>query len=42
MFPFKSDESSVLSSHNVVKSTGVVSTESVSAPPTNSADDNVP
>ena len=42
IFPFKSDESSAPSSHTVVKSTGVVSTESVSAPPTNSANDNVP
>ena len=42
IFPFKFDKSSAPSSHKVVKSAGVVSTESVSAPPTNSADDNVP
>ena len=42
MFPFKSDESSAPSSHNVVESTGVVSTESVSAPPTNSTGENLP
>ena len=36
MLPMKSDESSAPSSHHVVESTGVVSTESVSAPPTNS------
>ena len=42
IFPFKSNKSLAPSSHNVVKSTGVVSTESVSAPPTNSADDNIP
>ena len=35
MLPMKSDESSAPSSHNVVESTGVVSSESVSAPPTN-------
>ena len=42
IFPFKSDESSAPSSHNVVESTGVVSTESVSAPPTNSTGENLP
>ena len=42
IFPFKSDESSAPSSHNVVESTGVVSTESVSAPPTNSTDKDLP
>ena len=36
MLPMKSDESSAPSSHNVVESTGVVSAESVKAPPTNS------
>ena len=42
IFPFKSDESSAPSSHNAVKSTGVVSTESVSAPPTNSIGKDLP
>ena len=42
IFPFKSDESSAPSSHNVVESTGVVSTESVSAPLTNSIGENLP
>ena len=42
IFPLRSDESSGPSSHNVVKSTGEVSTESIIAPPTNSADDSVP
>ena len=41
IFPLRSDKNSALSSYNVVKSTGVVSTASVSAP-TNTADDNVP
>ena len=36
MLPMKSNKSSTLSSHNVVESTGVVSTESMSAPPTSS------
>ena len=38
----KSDESSAPSSHNVVKSSGVVSTESVSAPPTNCTGKDLP
>ena len=42
IFPFKSDESSAPSSLDVVESTGVVSTESVSAPPTNSTGENLP
>ena len=42
IFPFKSDESSAPSSHNIVKSTGVVSTESVSAPPTISIGEKLP
>ena len=42
MLPMKSDESSAPSSHNVVESTGVVSTESVSAPPTNSTGEDLP
>jgi len=42
MLPIKSDESSASSSYNVVESTSVVSTESVSAPPTNSTGKNIP
>ena len=42
MLPMKSDESSAPSSHNVVESTGVVSTESISAPPTNSTGEGLP
>ena len=42
MLPMKSDESSALSSHNVVESTKVMSTESVSAPPTNSTGEDFP
>ena len=42
IFPFKSDQSSAPSGQNVGKSTDEVSIESVSAPPNNSADDNVP
>ena len=42
MLTMKSDESSSPSSHNVVESTGVVSTESVSAPPTNSTGEGLP
>ena len=42
IFPFKSDESSAPSSHHVVESTGVVSTESVTAPPINSTGENLP
>ena len=38
----KSDESSAPSNHNVAESTGEVSTESVSASPTNFADDSLP
>ena len=38
----KSDESSAPSSHNAVESTSVVSTESVSAPPTNSTGEYLP
>ena len=42
MLPMKYDESSAPSSHNVVESIGVVSTESVSAPPTNSTGEDLP
>ena len=42
IFPFKSDESSAPSSRNVVESTGVVSTESVSARPINSTGKDLP
>ena len=42
MLPMKSDESSASSSHNVVESTGVVFTKSVSAPPTNSIGEGLP
>ena len=42
MLPMKSDESSAPSGHNVVESTGVVSTESVSALPTNSTGEGLP
>ena len=42
MLPMKSDESSAPSSHNVVGSTGVVSTESVSALPTNYTGEGLP
>ena len=41
MLPLKSNEGSAPSSHNVVES-GVMSTESVSAPPTNSAGEDLP
>ena len=40
IFPFKSDETP--SNHNLMKSASVLSTESLSALSTNSADDNVP
>ena len=39
---FKSDESVAPTSHNVVESTGVLSTKSVSAPPTNSIGESLP
>ena len=42
MLLMKSDESSAPSGHNVVESTGVVSTESVSALPTNSTGEGLP
>ena len=42
LFQFKSDESSAPSSHNVVESTGVVSTESLGAPPTNPTGKDLP
>ena len=42
MLPMRSDGSSTPSSHNVVESTGVVSTESVYTPPTDSTDEDLP
>ena len=42
MLPMKSDESSAPSSHNVVESTGVVSTDSVITPPTVSSSKDLP
>ena len=42
MLPMKSDKSLVPSSHDVVESAGVVSTESVSTPPTNSTGKHLP
>ena len=42
MLPMKSDESSAPSSHNVVETTSVMSTASVSAPPTNSIGEGLP
>ena len=42
MSQIKSDKSSAPSSHNIVESTGLVSTESVSAPPTNATGEGPP